>query len=189
MIGHRPRLRVARPCPPDTDWLRMTCTMKNPRFALLRNIAIFASVSEQALEIIHSDTREVSVGPGDYFFQQGAHGKFMYVLMSGHVQVHIKWRDQDVPISRIGPGGCFGEIALISHAPRSASVQAETHCTAIAISNRDIYKLKRLDLEQYVIVQENISLELCERLRVADVNRMMMAESRSALVDIELPWP
>lgn len=165
--------------------------MKNPKFALLRNIAIFASVSEQALEIIHSDTREVTVGPGDYFFQQGDHGKFMYVLISGHVRVHLRWRDRDVQIGRIGPGGCFGEIALIDSSPRSASVQAETDCTAIAIaiSNRDLYRLKRIDIEQYVIVQENISLELCERLRIADVNRMMMAEARSAEVDIELPWP
>ena len=163
--------------------------MKNPTFALLRNIAIFASVSEQALEIIHSDTHEVTIGPGDYFFKQDDQGQYMYVLKSGHVRVHLSWKNNTVQLGRVGPGGCFGEIALIDSSPRSASVQADTVCTAIAISNRDLYKLKRLDLEQYVIIQENIALELCRRLRIADVNRMMMAESRSSLVDIELPWP
>jgi CRP-like cAMP-binding protein len=163
--------------------------MENPKFAPLRNITIFASVSEQALEIIHSETHEVTVGPGDYFFQQGDQGKYMYVLKTGHVRVHLSWIDRSVQIGRIGPGGCFGEIALIDNSPRSASVQADTVCTAIAISNHDLAKLKRVDLEQYVIVQENIALELCKRLRMADANRMMMAESRAALVDIELPWP
>ena len=117
----------------------------------------------------------------------------MYVLISGHVRILNHWQHREMQIGRIGPGGCFGEIALISSSPRSASVQADTFCRAIALSNRDLYRLKRIDIEQYVIIQENIALELCERLRIADLNRKMMAQSRAALldtlIDIELPWP
>ena len=138
--------------------------------------------------MILSGTHEVTVGPGDYFFQQGEQGQYMYVLKSGHVRVHLSWKDRNVQLGRVGPGGCLGEVALIDSSPRSASVQADTSCTAIAISNRDLHTLKRDDLEQYVIILENITLEMCKRLRMADVNRMMMANSQSALVDIELPW-
>ena len=161
----------------------------NLKYTLLRNTSIFSSLDDKALEVIFSDAAIVTVAPGDYFFRQWEQGRCMYVLENGHCRVHISWTNREVQLSRLGPGDCFGEIALIDSSPRSASVQADTLCTAIEISSTNLKKLRGLYLEQYVIVQENIAKELCKRLRSADVNRMMMAESRTGNVDIELPWP
>lgn len=73
-------------------------------------------------------------------------------------------------------------------------MQADTSCTALRISSKGLQKLRLQELEQYVIVLENISREMCRRLRLSDVNRMMMARASAGnastgTVDIELPWP
>jgi CRP-like cAMP-binding protein len=41
-------------------------------------------------------------------------------------------------VERVGPGGVFGEMALIDQSPRSANAAAETDCTLLAI-NRNVF--------------------------------------------------
>jgi CRP-like cAMP-binding protein len=163
--------------------------MTSENLSLLANVPIFSALDDKALGILEAEAQLVSIAPGDYFFRQWDPGRMMYVLKTGHCRVHVSWASREVQLARIGPGDCFGEIALIDAAPRSASIQADTFCTAIGISNQNLEKLKRLYLDQYVIVLENIAREMCKRLRSADVNRMMTAEKKPGSVDIELPWP
>jgi CRP-like cAMP-binding protein len=162
--------------------------MNQPRVSLLKNASVFASLSDRALEVIEADARIVTVAPGDFFFRQGEQGNLMYILKTGHCRIHISWSDREVQLGRVGPGDCFGEIALIDSAPRSASVQADTLCTAIGISKLNLSNLKRIDVAEYATVQENLARELCRRLRIADANRMLMTDVRPSSVDIEL-WP
>lgn len=163
--------------------------MTSANLSILANVPIFSALDDKALKILEAEAQPVSVAPGDYFFRQWDPGRLMYVLKTGHCRVHINWADREMQIARLGPGDCFGEIALIDAAPRSASIQADTYCTAIGISNHNLELLKRLYLDQYVIVLENITREMCKRLRSADVKRMMAAEKNPDSVDIELPWP
>ena len=55
----------------------------------------------------------------------------MYVVETGEVSVLKSWNDEQYEIGRLGPGDCFGEMALIDLFPRSASVLAVRDCTAI----------------------------------------------------------
>lgn len=62
--------------------------------------------------------------------QEGQAGMRMYVVLEGTVAVSI---GSNV-IERLGPGGVFGEIALLEQAPRLASVAAETDCSVLPIN-------------------------------------------------------
>jgi len=57
-------------------------------------------------------------------FREGGAGVRMYAVLEGRVAVTI----EGSMVERIGPGGVFGEAALLDQAPRLASVQAETDC-------------------------------------------------------------
>lgn len=66
------------------------------------------------------------------FFQQGSpivaegqKGLMMYAVIEGRVAISIGGR----VVERLGPGGVFGELALIEQQPRLASVSAETDCS------------------------------------------------------------
>jgi CRP-like cAMP-binding protein len=62
--------------------------------------------------------------------QEGQAGMRMYVVLEGTVVVSI----EGTVVERLGPGGVFGELALIEQAPRLASVSAETDCSLLPIN-------------------------------------------------------
>jgi len=62
--------------------------------------------------------------------QEGQAGMRMYVVLEGTVAVSI---DGNL-VERLGPGGVFGELALVEQSPRLASVAAETDCSLLPIN-------------------------------------------------------
>jgi CRP-like cAMP-binding protein len=63
------------------------------------------------------------------YFAAGDEGHVMYVVQAGEVDVMAGVS----LIETIGPGGIFGEMALIDKSPRSASVVARTDCRLVPI--------------------------------------------------------
>jgi len=64
---------------------------------------------------------------------EGEPGVFMYVVLSGRVAISIK----NKLVEWVGPGGVFGEMALVDQSPRAATAVAETDCDLIAINRGD----------------------------------------------------
>ena len=67
---------------------------------------------------------------GRVIMQEGQVGVLMYVLMDGRVSIVIN----DQTIEKIGPGGIFGEMALVDKGSRLASALADTNCKLLAIN-------------------------------------------------------
>lgn len=61
--------------------------------------------------------------------EEGQTGTRMYVVLKGRVMVYL---DGEV-VEKIGPGGVFGELALVDQPTRLASVVAETDCELLPI--------------------------------------------------------
>jgi CRP-like cAMP-binding protein len=64
---------------------------------------------------------------------EGEGGVFMYVVLEGRVAISIKSK----VVERIGPGGIFGEMALVDQSPRAASAVTETQCSLLSINRND----------------------------------------------------
>jgi CRP-like cAMP-binding protein len=64
---------------------------------------------------------------------EGESGVFMYVVLSGRVAISIK----NKLVEWVGPGGVFGEMALVDQSPRAATAMAETDCDLLAINRAD----------------------------------------------------
>lgn len=71
---------------------------------------------------------------GKMIMQEGGTGNVMFVVLDGRVGISIKGG----VVGRAGPGGIFGEMALVDQSPRSASAIAETPVSLLAI-NRDAF--------------------------------------------------
>jgi len=69
--------------------------------------------------------------------KEGEGGVFMYVVVTGRVAISIKGK----AVGRVGPGGIFGEMALVDLSPRAATATAETDCELISINRNDFLRL------------------------------------------------
>jgi CRP/FNR family cyclic AMP-dependent transcriptional regulator len=71
-------------------------------------------------------------------------------------------------MSRLAPGDFFGEMTLIEMQNRSATVVAESSTVLYELTAKKLYTCYKADIHAYVMVMQNISRELCRRLRRAD---------------------
>ena len=84
----------------------------------------------------------VHFAPGETIFRQGDEGDFVYSIIDGQVEVIREEPDREAKvINRLGPGEYFGEMALIRHAPRTATVRTLTAVNAVVLSQADFLAL------------------------------------------------
>ncbi|HRP97953.1 MAG TPA: cyclic nucleotide-binding domain-containing protein [Rhodocyclaceae bacterium] len=139
------------------------------RISTLQRMPLFGGIRDDVLAFLLGQCTEVAVARGALFFCQGEAAESMFVLESGSVEVRQSLADGESVLCRLGPGACFGEMALIDLGPRSATVQALEDCRAVEIFAASLFRLYERDLEQFALIQMNIARELSRRLRIADM--------------------
>ena len=100
-----------------------TARIDGPGAALGRS-ALFAGWSAEALAVASSRFRPRAVGQNEVICVQDEPGDEMYVVETGRFAVDIVVADRPVRLAELGPGAVFGEIAVVAHRPRSATVTA-----------------------------------------------------------------
>jgi hypothetical protein len=95
---------------------------------ILVAVPIFAPLPGGSLEHLAARLVPLRVEPGTVIVREGDEGDRFYLIADGVVEV----TQEDVRISELGPGGYFGEIALLRDMARTATVTAKT--TAVLYS-------------------------------------------------------
>jgi CRP-like cAMP-binding protein len=165
--------------------------MRELRIEWLQAMPIFGAIAEDTLGFLLDQAEERDVAQGGCFCREGEPGDCMYVLETGRVAVVKTWQGSDVLLHHLGPGDCFGEMALMDLAPRSATVVAEADCRAIVLRSADLARLAEHDLAQFALIQMNIGREVCRRLRATDelLFRVRMGEALEAFAGLLPPAP
>lgn len=78
---------------------------------------------------------------GKVIMVQGQVGALMYVVLEGRVAISLR----GATVERVGPGGVFGEMALVDQATRAANAAAETDCVLLAINRTVFLNLVKTD--------------------------------------------
>ena len=82
--------------------------------------------------VFEKDAVPLNLAAGQVVFEYGEARDFMYVVKKGEVDIVVR----DTVVETVAEDGFFGEMALIDHAPRSATAIAKTDCTLIKIDER-----------------------------------------------------
>ena len=98
----------------------------------LGKVSLFSSCSNKDLEKIAKAGDEVTISAGTVVVDQGQTGREAFVLLKGSATV----RRNGKKVSTLGPGAVIGELSLLDHGPRTATVSADTDCTMLVISQR-----------------------------------------------------
>lgn len=92
----------------------------------LREIRLFAGLPTEDLERLADLAERIELKPGEDLVREGDPGHSMYVLMEGECRVTKRSGSREVLLAERGPGEVIGEMALLSEAPRSATITAVT---------------------------------------------------------------
>ena len=92
------------------------------RAALLSNMEFFQGFSDDELRRVVELGHEVDLPAGSVLVDQGDPGTSCYVILSGVAGVYVRGEY----VASSGPGSMVGEIALIDHRPRTATVVADS---------------------------------------------------------------
>lgn len=86
--------------------------------------------------------QELVISAGSRVVSQGETPEFFYVIQSGRLRVFRETVDGiQTSLTELGPGAYFGEVALVTGQPRSASVEALTEARLIKVSQVEFDRL------------------------------------------------
>lgn len=107
-------------------------TRSNPFHDYLRSVPLFSGLSRKELDVVGQAVTELPFGAGDVLIREGAMANEMYVVVDGEFEVT---KDGE-HVADVGPGGVLGEMALLTHAHRHATVTAKTPARVLHIDGR-----------------------------------------------------
>ena len=103
----------------------------------LAAVPLFSKCSNAQLKEIGRVADELTVKAGTVLTRQGDVGRELFVIVNGTASVT---RDGQ-PIATIGKGGFVGELAVIAHVPRNATVTAETDLDVLVLMPNGLSQL------------------------------------------------
>ena len=109
-----------------------------PRITALQSLDIFAGATRAALERLARSAVEETVEAGAVLIREGAEADDFFVLTAGEVEVLAAGEaGAEHTLGVLGPPNYFGEIGLLGHRPRTATVKAIAPCTLYRINGSD----------------------------------------------------
>ena len=128
---------------------------------LLRSIALFESLPPDSISKI-VDVAECQVfSKGEVVIHEGDQGDAFYQIISGFARVYRLSEDGiEVTLNTLGPGEGFGEMALLTGEPRSASVSAQEACSFLVISKGAFDRLVGKYPEFSLLLSKSLSSRL-----------------------------
>jgi CRP/FNR family cyclic AMP-dependent transcriptional regulator len=128
----------------------------NQKIDLIRKVPLFARCSRAELKEIALLADEIDLHEGKEMTREGAPGREFFVLLDGTADVKKNRRR----VNTLGPGDFFGEIALVSREPRTATVIATSPVRALVITDRSFRRL----LDDAPQVQTKVMEAMAHRL-------------------------
>ncbi len=141
------------------------------RVSSLKNTELFRALENDELEKLSSKLRERVYPPNTAIVREGASGDAMFIIKNGQVEVKKKEPNLgiDLTIATLGVGACFGEMALLTGKPRSATV--------IAVAATELFVLEKGDFEALLLEHPSISISInkivAERIEEMNTQKSM----------------
>jgi CRP-like cAMP-binding protein len=127
----------------------MRLLSQDAKVEALRRAPLFEGLSRKELVQLAKMTEDLSVEAGKVLCREGDTGREFFVIIEGEVDVTRAGKH----LSRSGPGDFFGEIALVEHVPRTATVTAATPLRFFVLTSQTFRSLldSNRDVERKVL--------------------------------------
>lgn len=137
-----------------------------PLAETIRSVLIFSALSREDVAKVLGKLEEIAYGAGETIVRQGDQGDSFYVIQSGAVQVVVdSGAGNSEVVAILGPRDWFGEMALLSGEPRSATIQT--------VKETRLWRLRREEWDELIEKHPTWLLQFCATLskRLSHVDR------------------
>jgi CRP/FNR family transcriptional regulator, cyclic AMP receptor protein len=129
---------------------------RDEKVELISRIPLFARCSKRELVKIASRADQVDVPDEEVLTQEGKPGREFFVLVEGSAEVLQGSRR----VATLGRGDFLGEIALLTNAPRTATVRTTTPVSVLVMTSREFSTL----LHRFPDIERKILRAVADRL-------------------------
>ena len=105
---------------------------RNGKVDLMRRVPLFAKLKGKSLQEVASIADEIDLPKGKEMARQGDRGREFFILLEGEAEVRKDGRR----VNTLTKGEFFGEIALVTKMPRTATVTATSDVDVLVITER-----------------------------------------------------
>ena len=105
---------------------------KNAKIELLKRVPLFAGCSKAELREVALSADELDLRDGYVLTREGRPGREFFVLVEGTARV----TKGEKKLADLSGGDWFGEIALLTHTPRTATVTATSPVRVLVVTDR-----------------------------------------------------
>ncbi len=131
------------------------------QFQALQQTYLFRYVTYEEMLRVVGVIRFHDGRAGELLFREGDSGSELYILLSGSVVI---LKDGRI-LRELGPGGHFGEMAIVDRSPRSATATVQEPCRLMILSQEGIYSIIRNEPRIGIKMLWGLSEVLSARLR------------------------
>jgi CRP-like cAMP-binding protein len=136
---------------------------------LLQSVELFEGVTLDELKLLASICRVQNYPSGEVITAQGETGDEIFIVQRGFVEVIRSGITPEAgprTVVNLGEGQIFGEMALVDHGPRSATIKAASDPTSVLVIMREDFE-RSCDQNYHLgyVVMRNIAADLSFKLR------------------------
>jgi diguanylate cyclase (GGDEF)-like protein len=117
--------------------------------SVISGLSLFSRLERDEFEIVAKELKTLDVKKGEFIFKEGDSGEDMFIHFSGTLSAYGTQSDGNQRhLFDVTKGDFFGEMSIIAHEPRSASIRAEEDSTTIMLRGDDFYRI----ISEYPII-------------------------------------
>lgn len=146
-------------------------------FELFSESHLLKGLTKEEQKLLFSISNEVVLNPGEYLLKEEDKADHFYVILEGRLEVskHDSAQKKYYEISQLGPKETVGEVSLIDHGARTASIKASLSSTLRSISFKDLHALidQHKELARLFL---RLSESVAKKLRVSNAFALQSLE-------------
>ncbi|MBK6592482.1 MAG: mechanosensitive ion channel [Burkholderiales bacterium] len=126
------------------------------RLVALQRASLFAGLSQSEREALATCLVRAPFVKGSVMTRQGAVAHWLYLIVDGQASVVLEQGGQMTAVSNLKEGDFFGEMGMLTGAPRSATV--------LAVTDVESYRLDKNGFAEVLLQRPDIAVEISQVL-------------------------